>query len=104
MLALPVFGKVFLRQFTEIGKVEGTVLVDALVNVKMLAILLFGQSVTAVRAYEGYRLKISLFSGEPVLTNFTQQLPTATGIIVKVSMRCSAVEANAIRRNRVLTA
>jgi hypothetical protein len=53
---------------------------------------------------KGNGLKISLSPDKSVVTDFAQQLPATTGIIVEVSMRCSAERAYAIGRNRVLPA
>jgi len=50
MLVLPVFGKIFLRQPFEVIEIEYTVLVDAFVDVEVLAVL-FDKYMPAVRAY-----------------------------------------------------
>jgi len=50
MLIQLVFSQIFRRQLFEGIQIEGTILVDAFMDVKVFAILLFNKSMSAVRA------------------------------------------------------
>jgi len=58
MFVLLVFSKIFRRQLPKGIQIEGTVLVDTLVDVEMLTILLFDKGMPTVRAKQSNRFKI----------------------------------------------
>jgi len=93
---------IFGRYLTESVQIIWAVFIDTFVNSEMLAILLLLQSMPTIGTHEGNGLKTNLSPDKPVVTNFTQQLPAATGIIVEVGMRSTTIRAYAIGRDRVL--
>ena len=101
MLVLLIFDPIFRREPVESIKIIGTVLIHAFVNIKMLTILLFLQSMITVGTDKDNRLEISLSPDKSVVTDFAQQLPAATGIIVEVGVRGATVRTDAIRRDRI---
>ena len=101
MLVLPIFGKVFRGQLFEIIEIEYTVLVDAFVDVEMLAVLLFDKYMPAVRAYKGTYFKVCLVPVEPEAANFAHVLTSATSVVIEVVVRSIAAMAYCTDRDWV---
>ena len=101
MLVLLIFGKVFRGQLFEIIEIEYTVLIDAFVDVEVLAVLLFDKYMPAVRAYKGNYLKVSLVLVEPEAANLAHILTSAASVVIKVVMRSIAAMAHCINRDWV---
>jgi hypothetical protein len=70
MFVLLVFHLILWRDPVEGIKIIGTVLVDTFVNIEMLTILLFLQSMTTVGTDKGNGFKISLSPDKSVVTDF----------------------------------
>lgn len=103
MLILLIFSQFFRRELFEGIEVEGTFLVNAFMDVEMLTVLLFNKDVSAVRAYKSTDFKVFFILVEPETTDFTQELTTATCIVVEVVMGCTTTMAYTIRGYRLST-
>jgi hypothetical protein len=77
-----IFRKVVRRKFFKGIKVKGTTVIDAFVDIKMLSIFFLLKGMTTVRANKSNGFKLILSPGKAKITNFTQQLTSATGIVV----------------------
>jgi len=96
MLVLPVFGKIFRRQLSEVVKVEGTVLVDALMNVEMLAVLLLDENVSAEWAIKDPRLRFRRAFKESIITDLVEELTSPASVVINVDRRSSAMRTDDI--------
>jgi len=100
MLVLPVFGKVFLGQPFEVIEIEYTVLVDAFVDVEVLAVL-FYKYMPAVRAYKGAYLKVGFVLVESESAILAHVLTSAASVVTEIVMRSTAAMAYCTGRDWV---
>lgn len=73
-------------------------------NVEVFAVLLLDKDMPAVRAYKGTNFEVGFILFEPQSTNLTDELATAPGVVIEISMGCAATLAYSISRNRVVAA
>ena len=101
MLILSVFGKIFLGQPFEVIEIEYTVLVDAFVDVVVLAVLLLDKYMPAVRAYKGAYLKVDFDLVESESANLAHVLTSAASVVIEIVMRSTAAMAYCTGRDWV---
>ena len=101
MLVLPVIGKVFMGQPFEVIEIEYTVLVDAFVDVEVLAVLLLGKYMAAIRTYKGAYFKVGFVLVESESANLAHVLTSAASVVIEVVMRSTAAMAYCTGRDWV---
>jgi hypothetical protein len=71
------------------------------VDVEMLTILFLDEDVPAVRANQGTNFKVGFILTESKPANLAPELTATAGIVIEISMWCTASMANSISRYRV---
>jgi hypothetical protein len=101
MFVFLVFLKVFWRKVFEGLKIKRALFIDTLVNVKVLALLLFHKDSAAIWANEGTDFEVFLVLVKSKPTDLAQKLTTAAGIVIEVYVRSTTTMADNIRGYRV---
>lgn len=91
--------QIFLIHFFEVVEIIGAFGIDALMYDKVLAVLLWNQSIPTVWTAQFHRGEATFIRGEPCSADFTEKLSLGTIIFVQKGLRCITAWASAVIRN-----